>query len=57
MICMTAPNTSVALSVLVQLARKAERDRAEPLLTEASNWWAPRSPRFVGSPTGSTPRC
>jgi signal transduction histidine kinase len=26
----------VALSVLVQLARNAERERAEPLLTEAS---------------------
>ena len=26
----------VALSVLIQLARNAERDRAQPLLTEAS---------------------
>ena len=27
----------VALSVLIQLARNAERDRAQPLLTEASD--------------------
>ena len=46
----------VALSVIIQLARNADRDRAQPLLTEASDLWKQRSRRFAGSPTVSTPR-
>jgi signal transduction histidine kinase len=46
----------VALSVIIQLARNADRDRAPPLRSRRPTWWKQRSRRFAGSPTVSTPR-
>ena len=56
---MTAPNnTSSLCRCCIQLARTAEHDRYQPLLTEASELHQRlRSPRSADSPTGFTPRC